>query len=148
MKKAELLTDLASKPDVVDVNTPVLLDTVGNVKKYDIPVVLDRGNDLVVGASQPVITIDEGEPTEAAYYNARKVFSVSVTNFRDEAQTQADSFEGKPHGGATIIKVVVDNIYADRKAALATAYKDDGSNVSALLYKNPDDTWANPQILQ
>lgn len=79
MKKSELIADLKSKEDILNVidENPDAVAARGNVKWYDIPVIRSRGENLVQGASQPIIVIDEGLETETAYYNSQKNFTES-----------------------------------------------------------------------
>jgi len=78
MTKTEILTDLASKADVLDVGE---LTTIGGstgpggVMKYEAPIYRLIQPDLVQAAVQPIIVFNEGEVDEAAYYNIKKNFS-------------------------------------------------------------------------
>jgi len=92
MTLSELLTDLATKSDILWVGSAVLNTTVENIKWYDVPTVRQIDTDFVQGASQPVLTIDEGTVDEAAYYNAKKNFIETAQRDQLYTDTQIESY--------------------------------------------------------
>jgi len=129
MTKAELLADLESHADVVEVfYSKEILNGDENVQ-------------TPTGQTLNLIVEQIGDLT---IYNIPFLKS-------DQVQTRADNFEGVTLDSGqpeerTIVKVTLQQVFTDRKAATATAFCDDGSTIKALLYKDGNDAWQT-QIL-
>lgn len=171
MNKAELLTDLASHSDIVDVlYEQQILDGITSVDPatggkitlkvavidtltiYDVPVLKTTSDPEVrQQAVQPIAVLNDGatDGSEDATYLGKKNFTEPQgQTFRDEVQQRADSFEGvsPPSTSATVIKVTLQQVFEDRQAATVTAFLSDGTSMKALLYKDASDQWQT-QIL-
>lgn len=149
MTKSELLNDLSSKADVLDTNTPELVQTIENINKYDVPVVLDKGNNVALGASQPIIVIDEGDASESAYYNDKKVFSVAEvqSQLKIDAETYMDNTLKKKWGTGKLVRYDMGNVNEEKEFVRVTGYADDGSVSDGIVYYDDKSSKWTHQIL-
>ena len=133
MNKAELLAEIDLKVLKV-VKTTEEVDTdknSANIKQY-ITNVMEQVGDKVHGRNIGWYTIDEGLPTEAAYF--RDVVSTK-RDFQDKFTTMLN--QAVP---ATFIRFKIEKVDEDDRSGYATAVKDNGNGtateVRLFLYRD------------
>lgn len=143
MNKAELLADITSKVlKIVDtIEEPDERKNAVNVKSY-LTSVMEQSGDTARGRNIGWYTIDEGLPTEEAFYRDM-VVSKNVA----EAQIRTYLKSLVP---SSFIRFTLESVNEEQKSAYASAVKDnnDGTctEVRLFIYKNKDVPITHRQI--
>ena len=121
MTKAQLLASLASQ--VVKVFDPVLVETIANVKTYDVPILRALSNGTWTKETQPIYVIDEGLPGEVATLARRSSTNEPVPAdgpFLTALKTKIATLEVA--SGPGIKKIVIETLNEAKMFAVVTVY--------------------------
>lgn len=121
MTKAQLLASLASQ--VVLVFPERFVDTVGNLKNYDIPILRALSNGTLTKETQPIYVIDEGLPGEAAHFARRLQVNEPAPAdgpFLAALKTKIATLEVA--SGPGIKKIVIETLNEAKMFAVVTVY--------------------------
>ena len=121
MTKAQLLASLTAQ--VVKVFDPRLVETIGNVTTYDVPILRAQSNGLLTKETQPIYVIDEGQPSEAAHFARRLQVNEPAPAdgpFLAALKTKIATLEVA--SGPGIKKIVIETLNEAKMFAVVTVY--------------------------
>jgi hypothetical protein len=134
MNKSELIAELNNRSDVSRVMTPQLIETIGDIKHYEV-VTLEVSNDIALKKTVNFYTVAEGEPEEVAYYYRQT--PTSAVDLSDTVKEAIDDYMDTQSG---VITYTIREYKKDEKVSIADVYSivdsTSAKSESWIIYKD------------